>query len=85
MTFTPTASNTNLSTTSDSRPTANPQFKCNEYDAIYEEGQVEIERLLAMDLSVECGWPDDTPKYSAMIFYAVAMVFVYPLGIPVRN
>ena len=45
---------------------------------------MEYKRLLAMDLSMECGWPDNTPKYSAMIAYAIIMMFVYPIGIPVR-
>lgn len=57
-------------------------FRCNDYDAMYEDGKDETERLLAMDLSVDCGWPNDTAQYVAMQTYAVLMILVYPIGIP---
>ena len=57
-------------------------FKCNEYVAAYEGEQETIERYLALDLSVSCGYPSATTYYQIMSLYAGLMVLIYPLGIP---
>ena len=62
-------------------------FKCNDYTAVYEGEPETVERYLALDLSVSCGWPTATTYYRLMTLYAGLMVIVYPIGIPalVRN
>ena len=57
-------------------------FKCNEYVSCYEGEQETIERYLALDLSVSCGYPSTTTYYQTMSLYAGLMVLIYPLGIP---
>ena len=45
-------------------------FRCQTYD----NGDV---RLLEMDLEIEC----TSPEYKLMLFYAIIMCLVYPIGV----
>ena len=49
-------------------------FKCNDY--YFGESDHEKERYLAMDLSVPCGYPSNTEKYTIMQVYAFIMILI---------
>ena len=53
-------------------------FNCVEYESRDATGSLETLRVLQADHSISC----DSPSYDAWKGYAVIMVFIYPIGIP---
>ena len=49
-------------------------FRCDHF--YYGEGVDEQRRYLAADLSIDCGYPTNTPFYSIMTAYAFLMIIV---------
>ena len=53
-------------------------FNCVEYESVDATGSLETLRVLQADHSISC----DSPSYKAWTGYAVIMVLIYPIGIP---